>query len=79
MKNWNLHSNLSNPKKNYQKDKCSIQGGFTKDGKSNVTIQTTPKKVSLWIFFLLMELEIKPISFYHHTMKYHNTQDKKIK
>jgi hypothetical protein len=26
----NLHYNLSNPKKNYQKDKCSIQGGLYK-------------------------------------------------
>jgi len=30
MKNWNLYSNLSNPKFFYQKDKCSIQGGLYK-------------------------------------------------
>jgi hypothetical protein len=46
---------------------------FTKDGTSNVTVQTTSKKLSLWIFFLLVELETKLTSFYHHTLHYHNT------
>ncbi len=30
MKNQNLHSNISNQKKNHQKDKCLIQGEFYK-------------------------------------------------
>jgi hypothetical protein len=30
MKNWNLHSNLSNPKNTYQKDKYLSQGGLYK-------------------------------------------------
>jgi hypothetical protein len=46
---------------------------FTKDGTSNVTIQSTPKHLSLWIFLLLVGLETKPITFYHHTLKYHST------
>jgi hypothetical protein len=30
MKNWNLYFNISNPKTNYQKDKCAFQGGLYK-------------------------------------------------
>jgi hypothetical protein len=30
MKNWNPHYYLSNTNFFYQKDKCSIQGGFSK-------------------------------------------------
>jgi hypothetical protein len=44
---------------------------FTKNGTSNVTVQTTYKKLLIWIFFILMELETKLIIFYHHTLKYH--------
>jgi hypothetical protein len=33
-----------------------------------------PKKIVIMdFFFLLMELETKPIIFYLHTLKYHNT------
>jgi hypothetical protein len=32
---------------------------FTKDGTSNVIVQNIPKKLSLWIFLLLVELETK--------------------
>jgi hypothetical protein len=38
-----------------------------------------PQKIIIMDFFLLVELETKLIIFYHHTMKYHNTQDEKIK
>jgi len=38
-----------------------------------------PQKIIIMDFFLLVELETKPIKFYHHTMKFHNTQDEKIK
>jgi hypothetical protein len=52
MKNWNLHFNLSNPKKKITKRiNVQFKVNFTKDGTSNVTIQTTLKKLSLWIFF----------------------------
>jgi hypothetical protein len=36
-------------------------------------VQTTPKKAIIMDFFLLEELKTKPITFYHHTLKYHNT------
>jgi hypothetical protein len=32
-----------------------------------------PKKTIIMEFFLLVELETKPIIFYRHTLKYHNT------
>ncbi len=35
------------------------------------------KKYHHELFFSNLELETKPIIFYHHTMKYHNTQDEK--
>jgi hypothetical protein len=35
-------------------------------------IQTILEKLSLWIFFLLVELETKPTTFYDQTLKYHN-------
>ncbi len=47
MKNWNLHSNFSNPQKNYQKDNVQSKVDFTKNGTTNVTFQTTLKKISL--------------------------------
>jgi hypothetical protein len=43
MKNWNLHSNLSNPKKNTKRINVQSKVDFTKDGTYNVTVQTTPK------------------------------------
>jgi hypothetical protein len=46
---------------------------FTKDGTSNVTIQTTQKIYIIMDFFLLVELETKLIISYHHTLKYYNT------
>jgi len=52
MKNWNLHSNLSNPKeKIIKRINVQFKVDFTNNGTSNGTIQTTPKKLSLWIFF----------------------------
>jgi hypothetical protein len=43
-------------------------------------VQTTPKKTIIMDFFLLVELKTKPTTFYHHhTLKYHNTYDEKIK
>jgi hypothetical protein len=27
--------------------------------------------------FFIVELKIKVVTFYHHTLKYHNTQDEK--
>jgi hypothetical protein len=52
MKNWNLHSNISNPQKRITK-RINVQSkvDFTKDGTSNVTFQTTIEKLSIWIFF----------------------------
>jgi hypothetical protein len=34
----------------------------------------SPQKNYHYGFFLLVELEIKPTTFYHHTLKYHNTR-----
>jgi hypothetical protein len=73
MKNWNLHSNLSNPKKITKRINVQFKVDFTKDGTSNVTIQIAPKIYHHGFIFLLMELETKPITFCHHTLKYHNT------
>jgi len=30
-------------------------------------------------FSLLVELETKPTTFYHHTLKYHDTKDEKVR
>ncbi len=38
-----------------------------------------PQKYYHCGFFSFNELETKPVTFYHHTLKYHNTQDEKIK
>jgi hypothetical protein len=46
---------------------------FTKDGTSNVTVQTVINFFIILDFFLLLELEIKPITVYYHTLKYHNS------
>jgi hypothetical protein len=51
---------------------------FTKDGTSNVIVQTAPKNYH-YEFFLLVELETKLITFYHHTLKYHNIKSSKKK
>ncbi len=59
MKNWNLHSNLSNQKKKPKKINVEFKVYFTNNGTSNVTIQTTPKKLSLWIFFIVVTYEIR--------------------
>jgi hypothetical protein len=61
------------PKKNYQKDKCSIQGGLYKGWHIQCHNPNYPKKFIIMDFFLLVELETKPITFYHYTLKYHNT------
>jgi hypothetical protein len=62
------------PKKFSKRINVQFKVDFAKDGTSNVILfQTTPKKNSLWIFLLLMELETKPTTLYHHTLKYHNT------
>ncbi len=37
--------------KNYRKDKCSIQDGFTNGGTSNVTAHITLKKIIMDFFF----------------------------
>jgi len=55
------------------------QGGFYKEWYIQAHNPNYPKKIIIMDFFLLVELETKPIIFYHHTMKYHNTQDEKIK
>ncbi len=52
---------------------------FTNDGRSNVPSPNYSKKTIIMDFFLLVELEIKPTTFYHHTLKYHNTYNEKIK
>jgi hypothetical protein len=69
----NLHSNLSNPiyftKRIYVQSKVD----FTKDGTSNVTIQTTQKNYHYGFIFLIVKSKTKPTTFYHHTLKYHNT------
>jgi hypothetical protein len=52
---------------------------FIKDGTSNVPSLNYFKKNIIMDFFLLMELETKPTTFYHHTLKYHNTSNEKIK
>jgi hypothetical protein len=60
----NLFEKLSKSEmKNYQKDKCLIQGGFYKGCYIQCHNPNYPKKISLWTFFLLVELEIKPITF----------------
>ncbi len=58
--------------KNYQKDKCSIQGELYKRWYIQCHNPNHPKKIIIVDFFLLVELETKPITFYHHTLKYHN-------
>jgi hypothetical protein len=63
MKNWNVHSNLSNPKNNYQKDKYSIQGGIYKGWYIQCPSPNYPKKIIIIDFFLLMELETKLFFF----------------
>jgi hypothetical protein len=52
---------------------------FIKDGASNFPSLNYSKKIIIMDFFLLMELETKPTTFYHNTLKYHNTWDEKIK
>jgi len=73
MKNWNLHCNLSNPKNNTKKTNVQSKVDFTKDGTSNVPSPNYSKKIIIMDFFLLMEMETKLTTFYHHTLKYHNT------
>jgi len=46
---------------------------FAKDGTSNVPSPNYFKKIIIMDFFLIVELETKPTTFYHHTLKYHNT------
>jgi len=46
---------------------------FIKDGTSNVPSPNYSKKNYHYGVFLLVELETKPTTFYHHTLKYHNT------
>jgi hypothetical protein len=66
MKNWNLHSNLSNPNIFYQKDKCSIQGGIYKGWCIQCFNLNYPKKIIIMEIIFLVELETKPMAFYHH-------------
>jgi hypothetical protein len=44
---------------------------FAKDGTSK-SQSKLPQKIIIMDFFLLVELETKPITFYCHTLKYHN-------
>jgi len=67
------------PKKHSKGINVQSKVDFTKDGTSNVIVQITQKNYHYGFFFLLMELETNPITFYHHTLKYHNTSDEKIK
>jgi hypothetical protein len=60
-------------KNNYQKDKCSIQGGLYKGWYIQFHNPNYPKNFIIMDFFLLVELETKPTTFYYHTLKYHNT------
>ncbi len=46
---------------------------FTKHGTSNVPNPNYFKKIIIMDFVLLVELETKPTTFYHHTLKYNNT------
>jgi hypothetical protein len=46
---------------------------FIKDGTSNVLSSNHSRKTIIMDFFLLMELETKLTTFYHNTLKYHNT------
>jgi hypothetical protein len=65
-------------KKDYQRINVQFKVDFTKDSSYNVIVQTT-KKFIIIDFFLLIELETKPITFYQHTLKCHNTYDEKFK
>jgi hypothetical protein len=64
-------------KKNYQHDKCSIQGGLCKAWYIKCHSPNYPQKFIIMNFFLLMELETKPTTLHHHTLKYHNTSNEK--
>jgi hypothetical protein len=52
---------------------------FIKDGTSNVPSPNYFKIIIILEIFLLMDLETKPTTFYHHTLKCHNTSNEKIK
>jgi hypothetical protein len=69
MKNWNLHSNLSNPKKITKKINVQSKVNFTKDSTSNIPNSIYSKKTIIMDFFLLVELEIKGCN---HGNMYHN-------
>jgi hypothetical protein len=51
MKNWSLHSNLSNPKKFTKKINVQSKVNFTKDGTSNVPNPNYLKKTIIMDFF----------------------------
>jgi hypothetical protein len=72
---WNIEAYIlifQTQNKNYQKDKCSIQGELYKRWYIQCHNPNHPKKIIIVDFFLLAELETKPITFYHHTLKYRN-------
>jgi len=74
------HFNLfETQKQNYQKDKCSIQGGLYKGWYIQCPSFKVLHKIMIMDFVLLVELKTKPTTFYHHTLKYHKTKDEKIK
>jgi hypothetical protein len=60
-------------KNNTKKTNVQSKVDFTKDGTSNVPSPNYSKKIIIMDFFLLMEMETKLTTFYHHTLKYHNT------
>jgi hypothetical protein len=76
MKNWNLHSNFSNPKKKTKRINVQSKVVFIKDGTSNVPNPNYSRKTIIMDFFLLVELETKPTTF---TTRHWSTITFKIK
>jgi hypothetical protein len=60
-------------------NRTNVQGGLYIGWYIQCHNPNYPQKFIIMDFFLLVELEIKLITFYHHTLKYHNTSDEKIK